>query len=207
VAVRGARVVLVDDTGTRANMTGAWLRQLGGWEVFVLEGGLDGALAVPARPGLPAGTPMITVAGLAAARDAAVVDLARSVEFRAGHIPGALWGVRTRLDRLRPRLAGTGRVVVTAPDPALAAMAVPELERLAGVPVAVLEGGTAAWKATGHDLAADRTDPPDEACVDSYLRPYDRNSGVEEAMRAYLAWEIDLVRAVERDGDAPFGAW
>ncbi len=207
VAVRGARIVLVDDTGTRANMAAGWLRQLGGWEVFVLQGGLDGTLAVPAPPGLLAGTPRIGVAELAAARDAAVVDLARSVEFRSGHIPGAFWGVRTRLDRLRPHLPGAGRVVVTAPDPALAALAVPELERLAGISVAVLEGGTAAWKAAGHPLVADRTDPSDEACVDAHLRPYDRNSGVEEAMRAYLAWEIDLVRAVERDGDAPFSAW
>jgi rhodanese-related sulfurtransferase len=38
VAVRGARVVLVDDTGVRARMTAGWLRQLGGWEVFVLDG-------------------------------------------------------------------------------------------------------------------------------------------------------------------------
>ena len=73
--------------------------------------------------------------------------------------------------------------------------------------VAALDGGTEAWKAAGLPLAADRADPPDEACVDAYLRPYDRNSGVEDAMRAYLAWEIDLVHAVERDGDAPFGAW
>jgi rhodanese-related sulfurtransferase len=207
VAVRGARIVLVDDTGTRANMTAGWLRQLGGWEVFVLEGGLDGARGRGAPPDLPPGTPRIGVAELAAAGDARVIDLARSVEFRAGHIPGALWGVRTRLDRLRPRLEGAGRVVVTAPDPALAALALEEVRGLAAAPAAVLEGGTAAWQAAGHALAADRTDPPDEACVDAYLRPYDRNSGVEEAMRAYLAWEIDLVHAVERDGDAPFGAW
>ena len=50
----------------------------------------------------------------------------------------------------------------------------------------VLAGGTAAWARRGQALLADRTDPPDEACVDFYLRPYDRNSGVEEAMRAYL---------------------
>ncbi|MBV1796430.1 hypothetical protein KSF81_04810 [Siccirubricoccus sp. G192] len=44
VAVRGARIVLVDDTGVRARMTGGWLRQLGGWEVFVLTDGLEGRL-------------------------------------------------------------------------------------------------------------------------------------------------------------------
>jgi len=38
-----------------------------------------------------------------------------------------------------------------------------------------------------------------------YLRPYDRNSGVEAAMQAYLTWEIDLVGEIVRDGTAGFG--
>jgi hypothetical protein len=73
------------------------------------------------------------------------------------------------------------------------------------VPVRLLAGGTGAWREAGFPLAADRNDPPDEACIDFYLRAYDRNSGIEEAMREYLSWEIDLVREVERDGDARFG--
>ena len=35
--VRGARIVLVDDDGVRATMTGSWLAQMG-WDVWVLEG-------------------------------------------------------------------------------------------------------------------------------------------------------------------------
>ena len=35
-----------------------------------------------------------------------MIDLARSVEFRDGHIPGALWGVRARLDALRAACRG-----------------------------------------------------------------------------------------------------
>jgi len=41
--VRGARIVLSDDKGVRADMTASWLAQMG-WEVYVLEGGYDGAL-------------------------------------------------------------------------------------------------------------------------------------------------------------------
>jgi hypothetical protein len=48
--------------------------------------------------------------------------------------------------------------------------------------------------------------PSDGECIDFYLRPYDRNSGVEEAMQAYLSWEIDLVHEIERDGTVKFGA-
>jgi len=213
VAVRHARIVLVDDTGTRAAMTAGWLRQLGGWEVLCLSDGMEGRL----ESGMPAagidGLPlprMIEPADLVARLGdggATVVDLSRSLAFRAGHIPGARWGVRTRLAALAAALPDDRMVVVAAPDPALAALGAQELSGLVKAPVAVLAGGTAAWKAAGLPIIADRTDPPDEACIDAWLRPYDRNSGVEEAMREYLAWEIDLVHAVERDGDAPFGAW
>lgn len=44
--VRGARILLADDLGVRANMTASWLAQMA-FEVYVLdEGGYDGALEV-----------------------------------------------------------------------------------------------------------------------------------------------------------------
>jgi rhodanese-related sulfurtransferase len=43
--VRGARIVLTDNMAVRADMTSSWLAQMG-WEVYVLEGGYDGALEV-----------------------------------------------------------------------------------------------------------------------------------------------------------------
>jgi rhodanese-related sulfurtransferase len=41
--VRGARILLTDDRGVRADMTASWLAQMG-WETYVLEGGYIGAL-------------------------------------------------------------------------------------------------------------------------------------------------------------------
>ncbi|WP_343046822.1 rhodanese-like domain-containing protein [Sphingomonas chungangi] len=38
--VRGARILLADDLGSRADMTASWLAQMG-WEVYVLDGGFD----------------------------------------------------------------------------------------------------------------------------------------------------------------------
>lgn len=43
--VRGARILLTDDRGVRADMTASWLAQMG-WEVYVLEGGYAGTLEV-----------------------------------------------------------------------------------------------------------------------------------------------------------------
>ncbi|WP_353213470.1 rhodanese-like domain-containing protein [Rhodovarius sp.] len=215
VAVRHARIVLVDDTGVRARMSAGWLRQLGGWEVFVLTDGLSGRLesGIPQPPCPEADAihvPQISPAELAAMATAGsvqVVDLARSVQFRAGHVPSAIWGLRGRLARIAKHLTGDRQVVVTAPEAALAKLAVPELRALVSAPVKLLTGGTAAWKAAGFPMQADRRNPEDRDCEDVHLLPFDHNDGVEEAMLAYLAWEVDLVNEVHKDGDAPFGAW
>jgi rhodanese-related sulfurtransferase len=201
IGVRGARIVLIDDDGVRARMSAAWLRQMGHQDVFVAEGALG--RVVPAAPGLPK-VEWVEAEAVEAA-GTVVVDLARSIDFREGHIPGAVWGVRGRLDGLKARLAGAGQVVVTSPDGVLAAHAVAELRGLTHARVAALQGGTAAWSAAGKPLERDRTVPADSECIDFYLRPYDRNSGVEEAMQAYLSWEIDLVHEIERDGTVRFG--
>lgn len=50
--VRGARILLTDDRSVRADMTASWLAQMG-WEVYVLEGGYDGALEVGPPHALP----------------------------------------------------------------------------------------------------------------------------------------------------------
>src|SRR5262245_61763092 len=138
VGVRNARIVLVDDTGVRARMSGAWLRQMGHRDVFVVEGGLE-AIRTSGRERLPvpelaAEVPLIDVTGLVALLDSGegtvVVDLARSIDFREGHIPGAIWGVRTRLDKLKPQLAGMKHVVITSPDGVAARLAFDEVRGL-----------------------------------------------------------------------------
>jgi rhodanese-related sulfurtransferase len=213
IAVRGARVVLVDDTGVRARMAGAWLRQMGHRDVFVLAGGMEAALeggrSAPTIPELTAEVPTIDVPGLVRLLDTGegtvVVDLARSIDYREGHIPGALWGIRTRLHGLASKLSAATHVVATSQDGRMARLAVPELRAFAKGQVMALAGGTELWHAHGRPLVKDRTTPPDEACVDCYLRPYDRNFRVEEAMLAYLSWEIDLVNAIARDETVRFG--
>jgi rhodanese-related sulfurtransferase len=189
IAVRNARVAVIDDDGVRARMAAGWLRQMGHTDVYVVEN------ALPSR---------ITVAELAAS-GALVIDLDRSLAFREGHIPGAVWGIRTRLHLLRERIAAAPLVALTSSDGTLAELAVPEARAIATARVVTLAGGTVAWRQAGLALEHDRLVPPDEACVDVYLRPYDRNTGIEAAMQAYLDWEIDLVREIARDGTVRFG--
>ena len=51
-STRGARIVLADDLGPRADMTASWLAQMA-WEVYVLDGGFDG----PQESGAPVEAP------------------------------------------------------------------------------------------------------------------------------------------------------
>jgi rhodanese-related sulfurtransferase len=209
IGVRGARIVLVDDDGVRARMSAAWLRQMGHKNVFVADGALAGGIAAEEIvPELAKPVALVDVAGLAARLGAGtlVIDLARSIDFRDGHIPGARWGIRTRLAALAPHLADARAVVLASPDGVLARLAKPELSALTDAEVLVLDGGTDAWKRAGLKLEKNRAIPADQDCVDFYLRPYDRNSGIEEAMHAYLSWEIDLVHEIVRDGTVHFGA-
>ena len=50
--VRGARILLTDNMGLRADMTASWLAQMG-WEAYVLDGGYDHQLEVGPPVALP----------------------------------------------------------------------------------------------------------------------------------------------------------
>jgi rhodanese-related sulfurtransferase len=210
VGTRNARIVLVDGDGVRATMTASWLIQMGLPDIHVLADAPDGVLAsgpdIPTVLGRDVEPASISPAELSvelATGTAMVVDLDSSRAYRAGHIPGAWFAIRSRFAQSAARLPPAALCVVTSPDGVLASLAAPELAAASGLPVKVLRGGTVAWREAGLPIAAGEEhmlDAPD----DVFHRPYDRDTGVEQAMRDYLSWEVDLVRQIERDGDAGF---
>ncbi len=203
--VRGARIVLADDRGVRADMSASWLAQMG-WEVYVLDGGFDEPLARgPWRPALPAlpDVPTIDAAALAALAGAVIVDLAPSPAHRKGHIPGAWFAVRARITEALKVLPAEGELVLTSPDGALARLTAAELGTATSRAVRVLDGGTAAWFAAGHPLETGLPRPA-SAPDDVYRRPYEGTDNAAAAMQAYLDWEYGLVAQLERDGSHGF---
>jgi rhodanese-related sulfurtransferase len=132
-----------------------------------------------------------------------LIDLEYSKPYRNGHIRGAWFATRARLGVALEKLQPADSIVLTSPDGDLACIAAAELARTSARPVHALEGGTRAWIAAGYPLAkeADRmADTPD----DVWLPARERGSDRESAMRAYLAWEIDLVNQMARDDDQRF---
>jgi len=191
----------------RAAMTGSWLRQMGWKDVFILaESGSEKRPLKPATlDGDTRSSSTIDCAALDAllSRDAAtVVDLAPSRDYLAGHIPGAWFAIRTRLKRALIKIPLGETLVLTSEDGVLAHLAASEAEVLVEVPVRVLAGGNAAWRAAGYALS---TQPrmADEA-VDQWRKPYERSGDTKAAMNEYLAWEIDLLARLERDGSLKF---
>jgi rhodanese-related sulfurtransferase len=211
IAVRPSVVVLTDNDGVRATMTAAWLLQMGHDEVYVHAAGEaacgeKGDAALPLLQGAVLHARSIEVAGLRQQLDAGtaqVVDLDTSLRYREGHIPGAWHVVRSRLKQQLQKVPVAGEWVLTAGDERLARLAAADAARQFTTPVSVLTGGTAAWIAAGQPLETGderMTGPADDL---SY-RALDRKEKVEEAMLAYLKWEVELLDAVREDPDFGF---
>jgi rhodanese-related sulfurtransferase len=208
VGTLGARIVLVDDKDVRALMTGSWLRQMGFRDVFVIaQTGAERGALPDEVPGL-AQRPDLAIdparlADLLARGAATVIDLSLSRTYRRGHVPGAWFAIRARLDRAIKAVPARECFVLTSEDGRLADLAAPELAALTTRPVYYLQGGNAAWQAAGHALTAEDANMADEP-IDVWLRPYERAGGVSAAMVEYLTWETDLPERIARDGTADF---
>jgi rhodanese-related sulfurtransferase len=202
----GARIVLCDDKEVRALMTASWLRQIGWKDVFVLseagpETGTAHDIVLGAAPA-EATIDHVQLSTLLANEAATVVDLARSPEYRRGHIPGAWFAIRWRLNRALAKIPPRGPLVLTSEDGVVAGLAMAEARALVTGPVHSLKGGNAAWATAGFPLSTDAKmgDEP----VDVWLKPYEQTSDRETAMNAYLSWETDLLEQIKRDGTCNF---
>ncbi|HDR8929750.1 rhodanese-related sulfurtransferase [Burkholderia vietnamiensis] len=213
-AVRGARIVLADDDGVRADMTASWLAQMG-WDVRVLEPVDPAAFtergqpprAVPAAPQVAEVSPA-TLAGWlreAGAGEIAIVDVTTSANYVKRHIPGAWFVVRAQLRDALRAIPSAQRYVFTCGSSLLARFAADDARALlpASAPISVLTGGTAAWIDAGLPLEHGDTHLASPR-VDRYRRPYEGTDNASAAMQAYLDWEYGLVEQLKRDGTHHF---
>jgi rhodanese-related sulfurtransferase len=211
--VRGARLVLADDDGVRANMTASWLAQMG-WSVFVIDEVPAEARneigrwpsPLPPLPVLPAHSVVSAAEVLEWLKQeggVVIFDLAPSGQYSRSHIPGSWFASRTDLARAREAAPDAARWVLTSPDGLAARFAWKEAAAIARRPLFVLEGGTAAWSRAGLPLVASEPRHASEP-IDRYRRPYEGVDVPAAAMQAYLDWEYGLVDQLRRDGTHGF---
>ncbi|MBV6287751.1 rhodanese-related sulfurtransferase [Pseudomonas aegrilactucae] len=208
-SVRGARLVLIDDDGVRANMSASWLAQMG-WQVAVLDGLSavdfsetgDWQTPLPVLPQPSFIEPGQLVQWLEEG-ETVVLDFTASANYVRRHIPGAHWAIRAQLGLALERLPLAERYVLTCGSSLLARFAARDLEQLTRKPVFVLEGGTGRWVAEGRPVESGETHLAVPRS-DRYRRPYEGTDNPREAMQGYLDWEFGLVEQLGRDGTHGF---
>lgn len=209
-SVRGARIVLIDDDGVRANMAASWLAQMN-WQVYVLDAEThrehftefgSWTPATAAVPAIESVLPQQLAAWLAEG-DTGIIDLTTSANFIKRRIPGAVWTTRGALPQVLAAQPAYKRWVVTCTSGLLARYAVTEVQALTGAPAYLLQGGTVAWideKLPLEHGESTYTENP----RDRYRRPYEGTDVTADAMQAYLDWEYGLVAQLEKDGTHGF---
>ena len=204
MAVRNARVVLIDPERVRAVMTASWLNQMGWNEVYVLED-LTG-VPMETGPGTPPQVKMWNTVSVEGVSDT-VVDFSTSLRFHHAHIPGAWWAVRSRLSDAKARIGERDRFTLTSEDGLLAHLSAEEVQAMwPRAEVRVLEGGNAAWAAAGKPTESGVERATTER-DDVWYKPYDHASDYKKHARDYLAWEVALVEQVKRDPAIRFRAY
>lgn len=225
VATRNARLVLVDDEAVRAPMTASWLRQLGWTDAVVLAGGVSGSAGAGGAGSLVVGktarselarvsVAVIRPPELAAKLEAnpdsvTVIDVGTSLKYRfRGHIPGAWWAVRSRLDEARAVIGDASTIVFTATDSTLAKLAAADAaEHWPKAEIMALAAGNKGWRHAGFEMEEgfDRATTSDD---DVWYKPYDHDpSAARQFMEQYLTWEVALVDQVARDDTVSFPTW
>ncbi|HEX7984458.1 MAG TPA: rhodanese-related sulfurtransferase [Duganella sp.] len=210
--MRGARIVLADSDGVRANLTAHWLAQMN-HEVYVIDGlqaadfNVTEAWAdqLPPHPEVrEVGADTLAQWLAAAPGDTVLLDFTSGVNYKKRHIPGAWFALRSELPAVVSKLApGAKRYVLTCGSSLLARYVVADLRALTDVPIHVLAGGTLAWAAAGLPLEEGPTRLA-SPLIDRYRRPYEGTDNQDEAMQAYLDWEFGLVEQLGRDGTHGF---
>ena len=208
--VRGARIVLADIHGARANMTASWLAQMA-WEVVVIDGITESDLSEqgPWRSPMPAIPQVAWITASDLQRqiqmesDLAIIDFSTHAQYVRGHIPGAWYALRSELAKAMQAIPSSKHLVLTASQELLACFAAEDVRALRPAAISVLKGGNAAWVAAGLSL---QTGPSHLASppIDRYRRPYEGTSVDPAAMQAYLDWEFGLVEQLGRDGTHHF---
>jgi rhodanese-related sulfurtransferase len=208
IAVSAASIVLICDGFVRSAMTAAWLRRMGLTGVAVLAGGLAaweqsrGAVETGRWAPLPWGyeaarARTARVAPGASWGDALVLNVDTSDVYARGHVPGAGWVCRSRLEPLIEGIAPDRQrpIVMTCADGLQSTLAAATLARRGYASVRVLDGGTRAWVEAGLPVEGGLTHPLDQA-DDIVLKPYERGRA---AMESYLRWE----EALDAQGRSP----
>lgn len=203
VAVRNARIVVIDEHEVQAVVTAHWLGRMG-WEVAVLGNPLEhlteqgpdiGHTLVDPHPSAKP-IDVESLRALIASDVCSIVDVGESYWYRQGRISGSFYAMRSRLEKALERFPKNRLLVFCCSTGAQSPFAAGDAIALGFTEVHWLEGGRAAWRRAGGAIESiGNSDDPLLLTTtdDMWYPPWARVDGVHEAMQQYLSWEVGLV--------------
>ncbi|TQV81794.1 rhodanese-like domain-containing protein [Denitrobaculum tricleocarpae] len=202
LAVRNARILLCCDNGLRSATTAIWLTGMGHrvWLLDTATARTETREAVPVYPGL---ADSIDLAGLKTLVDAGalVLDASRGLDYRAGHIDGAVWTTRARVNS--SLIGDPDGIVLTGRCPVLMAGVAAEIKSLTGQPPKnMIQGNPASWRSAGLRVVETPQFPSEADCIDYLFFVHDRHDGNLDAARRYLEWELGLLDQLDEQEHA-----
>lgn len=233
IVVRGARIILVDDDTLRAKITASWLRQMGWREAFfhipspdtkvVLSPLIPSEIQFPEIEYIEIGQLIV----LLREKRSTVIDVSQSHEYLSGHIPGAGYCPRHQLRDLIAALRDQFEFfILTSQNPKMSLAAADDM-KMSGAKIFVLRNGNQSWTDSGASLtigaerllgstpwlneefgrAIEQKKSLVKDFVDWELERFfdpETTEHIEDAMKKYLNWEIDLVHEWKRDSSIKF---
>lgn len=207
--VRHARIVLFDTHAVQAPMTAHWLVQMG-WDVWLAPGELacDDQRTSAFETGdwlwpPPAGPELDGKALRALLNDGqtTLIDCGDSRAYRRAHLRGAQFLTRSRIPTwLRAGGPACPTVTFTSEDGWLARYAAADARALGWRASAVAGGTRAAAEAVGLEQVCHWLCPSDDA----WYSPYQLDTGIDAAMRDYIAWETGLLEQLDAEPGVRF---
>lgn len=209
VAVRNARVVLVDEHLVQSVMTAHWLQQMG-WDVYVLDGARkhftekfpDSSIFLNVADSRQKKITVSELDVLLRSKKCAVIDVGESYWYREGRIPNSYYSMRTKLNHALMRFRCDDKLVFCCGDGKFSAYAAADAKRMGFSDVSYLDGGRTAWRRSGFPVERIGEDTDDlvlSETDDMWYPPWARKEGVDEAIMQYLTWETGLLEPVSKE--------
>ena len=185
IAVRNAKIVLVDDTEVRSIITAYWLNELSMENVYILKGGLGGSgfgcQNLINKNDSPVSklsdtllrqnviTPDALLQKMQGDSTPLIIDVGYSDMHRDSHIPSAVWCPRGWLEEAQKKYENAQEIIITSDDELHARFTVEDAKEIwPHAEISYLKGGTPAWKAAHQPDASGMQD----ACVEEDDIPY-----------------------------------
>lgn len=201
VAVRNARLVLLDTDGVRAPVVASWLH-MQGWTVYLLPvaASWQGVYKAPSisseRPAL---LNLVTPEEVAVIvkNNNKIIDLRSSAEFRKASVKGSVWSIRPTFEKTLASLGKPDSVLLIGNETAILELAAIDLKELGVKEIYGYTGKLERLEACQVAIEPSPAVPADNERIDYLFFVHDRHEGNKEAARQYLSWELGLVAQLD----------